>query len=229
MTLFFLLAACRSYPAFDDALLALESDDEVVVVDDGDVVFTPRAAARSTGVVFYPGGLVEPEAYAAVLHTLAATGTTVVLVRMPSNLAVLAPGAALRVVEEVSGPEAWVVAGHSLGGAMAAQVVSDNPTSFAGVGLWAAYAPDGKDLRGHGLAVTSITATEDEVLAPEAYEAGRALLPTDTVFVSISGGNHAGFGSYGPQDGDGTATLPVEAQHQQTVDAMTALLDRIEG
>ncbi len=224
-----LLAACRSYPAFDEALAALESDDEVQVVDEANVVFRPRSASRPTGVVFYPGALVQPEAYAAVLHTLAATGTTVVLVRMPNNLAVFDADAALRVADEVDGPARWVVAGHSLGGAMAAQVVSQNPDRFAGVGLWAAYAPDGEDLRGQGLVVTSITATEDEVLDPEAYEAGIALLPSDTEFVSILGGNHAGFGSYGPQDGDGSATIPVEEQHRQTVEAMSGLLDRIEG
>jgi hypothetical protein len=42
--------------------------------------------------------------------------------------------------------------------------------------------------------------------------------------VPIEGGNHAQFGWYGTQAGDGQATISREAQQAQIVDATTALL-----
>ena len=52
----------------------------------------------------------------------------------------------------------------------------------------------------------------------------RALLPADTTYVAIEGGNHAGFGRYGPQAGDNEATITPEAQQAQVVVATTGLL-----
>lgn len=39
----------------------------------------------------------------------------------------------------------------------------------------------------------------------------------------IEGGNHAGFGSYGAQSGDGTASISAEEQWEQTVSYILAL------
>lgn len=47
--------------------------------------------------------------------------------------------------------------------------------------------------------VLSITATKDKVLNQEAYQEAKQYLPERTEYVSINGGNHGGFGSYGEQ------------------------------
>jgi hypothetical protein len=50
-------------------------------------------------------------------------------------------------------------------------------------------------------------------------------LPDTTSFLKQStGGNHAGFGSYGEQRGDGTATISNEEQQQQIADKLTSWL-----
>ena len=41
----------------------------------------------------------------------------------------------------------------------------------------------------------------------------------------IEGGCHAGFGSYGPQDGDGVPTITGEVQIAETVRLLAAFLD----
>jgi hypothetical protein len=53
------------------------------------------------------------------------------------------------------------------------------------------------------------------------------LLPPTTTYVAIEGGNHAGFGWYGPQAGDNPATISVAVQSRQIQLATIALLDQV--
>jgi hypothetical protein len=55
-----------------------------------------------------------------------------------------------------------------------------------------------------------------------------ALLPPDAQYTPLEGGNHAQFGWYGPQPGDGKATLSHEEQETRIVAATVALLERME-
>ena len=48
------------------------------------------------------------------------------------------------------------------------------------------------------------------------------MLPEDTVEIVIPGGNHAGFGSYGAQEGDGAAAISQREQVRQTAAAIAA-------
>ena len=61
----------------------------------------------------------------------------------------------------------------------------------------------------------------------EKIDASRPLLPADTRWDEIDGGNHAQFGWYGPQDGDGVATISREAQQAQTIAATLELIDEV--
>lgn len=74
--------------------------------------------------------------------------------------------------------------------------------------------------------VTSVYASEDGLATVEEIEASATQLPPDTTFVEIEGGNHAGFGWYGEQDGDGEASSTREARQEQVV---AATLDLIEA
>jgi hypothetical protein len=60
-------------------------------------------------------------------------------------------------------------------------------------------------------------------------EEARGRLPAGSRFVEISGGNHAQFGEYGPQPGDGLAEIPGPTQRRAVIDEALALLDRIEA
>ena len=89
------------------------------------------------------------------------------------------------------------------------------------------FYPGGKvestaNLTGSRLRVYSTYGSEDGVLNREKYETDRSNLPANTTEVVIDSGCHAGFGSYGPQAGDGTPTISGEDQQQQTADALAA-------
>ena len=180
-------------------------------------------ADPTAGLIFYPGGKVENTAYAPLLHDLAEDGILCVLVKMPCNLAVLDMNAADSIPERFSEVTDWYIGGHSLGGAMAASYSAKHTDELDGLVLLAAYST--ADLTDSGLRVYSTYGSEDGVLNREKYEADRINLPQDTTETIIDGGCHAGFGSYGAQNGDGTPTISAEEQQQQTADALAAWMN----
>ncbi len=127
---------------------------------------------------------------------------------MPLALAVLAPNEALEVMAAYPSVESWAVGGHSLGGAMAARLTYTHPEAVDGLVLWAAYPASTDDLSSSDVIVTSIYGTLDGLSTGDKIDASRPLLPGDTQWVPIEGGNHAQFGDYGVQSGDGSATIP---------------------
>ena len=219
------------------ALAALASDDAVTVVEvPSGLCFLPSGPSEPTGVLIYPGGKVDEKAYAPVAHDLAAAGYPVAIVRMPFHLAVFGIGrgsAAIRDMEDAfraadrTGPTRYVVAGHSLGGVMGARFALTRTDVVAGVVFWASYAD--QDLKDSGLAALSVFGSEDGVLDGAAAERAASNLPAGSGSVVVAGGNHAGFGDYGAQSGDGTATVTVAEQRRQVVEAMIPFLASLAG
>jgi hypothetical protein len=214
-------------PAMSEALQALQSDAQVQVTDAIWLTFTPNGQQPDTGLIFYPGGRVDYRAYAPAAHQLAAQGYLVVIVRMPLNLAVLDAGAAAEVIAAYPEIQHWAVGGHSLGGAMAATFASRMPEAVQGLVLWAAYPSSADDLSSSGLNVASIYATLDGLATGEQIEASRALLPADTAWTVIEGGNHAQFGWYGEQSGDNQAAISRSAQQTRIIQATAELLNSL--
>lgn len=122
-----------------------------------------------------------------------------------------------------------LIGGHSLGGAMAARFALQHPDEVEGLALWAAYPASSDDLSGKNLAVVSISGTRDGLATPDKIAASRPLLPADTRWVPIEGGNHARFGWSGDQAGDNEATISRENQQQQIIAATADLLGSLEG
>lgn len=164
----------------------------------------------------------EYTAYAPLMAALAQRGILCVLLHMPLNLAVLSGNAASGVAESYPDIDYWILAGHSLGGVMAASYAAGHLQEADALVLLGAYST--ADLSRSGLDVLSLYGSEDQVLQPDKYEASRKNLPTNTREIVISGGCHAYFGSYGPQKGDGTPTISPEQQITVTADAIRQIL-----
>ena len=172
----------------------------------------------AAGIIFYPGGKVQFEAYAPLMGEMSQEGLFCVLVHMPGNLAVLNKDAAAKVITAYPEIDHWYIGGHSLGGVMAASYAAEHPEDFEGVFFLGAYTTE--DLSGTELKGLSVTATEDRILNMEKYEENRHNLPADTTEETIAGGNHSQFGSYGLQKGDGTAAIPEEEQERIVAEAV---------
>jgi pimeloyl-ACP methyl ester carboxylesterase len=229
----FVLWASAAAAPMPEALAALRSDAQVTAETDPWLVFQPRDREPATGLVLYPGARVDPRAYAPAAKAIAEEGYLVAIAPMPLNLAFFAPGRAAEVMTAFPGIEHWAVGGHSLGGAMAANFAHGNSAAgnagaVQGLVLWAAYPAGGDDLSDAQLAVASIYGTQDGLATAEEIEASRALLPPDTQWTAIEGGNHAQFGWYGPQSGDNEATIGRDEQQARVVTATVQLLRTLE-
>jgi Alpha/beta hydrolase family len=213
--------------AMPPAEAALQSDSSVKVGTNGWMAFYPTGEKPKTGLILYPGGRVDPIAYASLAKEIASKGYLVVIQPAPLNLAVLSPGMADEIIQAYPEIEQWAIGGHSLGGAMAATYAKNHPADIKGLLLMAAYPSAQIDLSTSGLAVSSLYGTRDGVATRDKIDNSRQRLPPETKWVAIEGGNLAQFGWYGEQPGDNTATISREAQQAITVQAALELLKNI--
>lgn len=206
----FLIYVSIYYHADQEAIAAYSADISVEeqVLPDGSLRF--GTGREEYGLIFYPGGKVEHEAYKPLMRTLAEKGVFCVVCKMPFRLAVLDRDAADGIRDAYPEIRHWYLGGHSLGGAMAASYLSEHSGDYDGLILLAAYST--ADLTGSGCRVLSLYGSEDGVLNRKDYTKNRSNLPADTRETVIPGGCHAFFGMYGPQSGDGTPAITAAEQ-----------------
>ncbi|GAA3625623.1 hypothetical protein GCM10022297_00280 [Lactobacillus hamsteri] len=96
-----------------------------------------------------------------------------------------------------------------------------------GIFFLGAYADEKGNLSNKNISALSIVASRDGVLNWDKYKANKKYLPADTKFEIIKGGNHGGFGSYGPQKGDRTATISNRMQQNMIAKRLIAWLNSI--
>ena len=222
----------RFSPAAPAALAALEPGAGLRIERDRWIVLRPDGTELATALIFYPGGQVAPEGYAEPLREIAAAGFLVVIVPMPLDLAVFAPGRAEDVLEEFPAIRHWVIAGHSLGGAMAGRFVDRHPDAVDGLLLWDAYPAD--DLSGQTLPVRQLHRLDADGQAPASYRETDHLLPAQTERIALPGASHLNYGRFIAAERframPGSmveATMPIEEQHAQIVAATVEFLERV--
>jgi hypothetical protein len=211
-----------------EAQTSLQSDMLVNVTFGQWLTFSPVGSQPTTGFIIYPGGRVDYRSYAPAAHKIAAQGYLVIIMRMPLNLAVFSPGAATEVIAFHPEIDQWAIGGHSLGGAMAANFAKKNPGLIQGLVLWAAYPASSDNLSDSGLHVISIYGSMDGLASIAKIDFSRSLLPADTTWLSIEGGNHAQFGWYGNQSGDNPAKISRTTQQDQIISGTISLLGSLK-
>jgi pimeloyl-ACP methyl ester carboxylesterase len=206
-----------------EALARVDADPAVAVErTDTAIVLTPTDDAGTdldgVGLVFVPGAKVDAASYEATLAPLVEEGASVVITRPILNLAFFDLRSLESFTAQADGVDEWLVGGHSLGGVKACQWGED--PEVAGLVLFGSYCAN--DLSASGLPVLSVSGSEDGLSTPEKVAAASDQLPADARFVEIDGSNHADFGWYGPQPGDGTATISHEEADAQIAEALLA-------
>lgn len=222
----FLLWSSSTNQIMERAEEQLLSDPQVQINLNSWLVFSPRNKRPKTGLIFYPGGRVNPKAYSPLANQLARYGYQVVIVTMPLNLAIFGRNQATKVMEKYSEIPQWFIGGHSLGGAMAADYVHDHPDKLSGLILLASYPAENNDLSSLQIKVLSVSGTKDGLVTPEKIKSFQSHLPDDTEWLVISGANHAQFGWYGEQSGDQKAEISRQKQHELTVTAIKEFMQK---
>lgn len=218
---FLIWAGSGRMDADQAAVAALEADPAVDLIhEDGAWVMTPAEGADGTGLVFLAGAKVDAIAYAPTFRELAAAGTTIVIPDLPLRLAILETRGMEHFTSYAPEVETWAVGGHSLGGVRACQEVSGDPD--VALILLASYCA--ADLSDSGAEALSISGANDGLSTPAKVDAASQLLPATAEMVVIDGANHASFGWYGAQPGDGEAAVSREDVAREVSARSRALL-----
>ncbi len=199
------------YKADEEALEILELRDDIVF--DKYVTYIPSSEESNIGFIFYPGAKVEEEAYLPLLNMISNEGINVFLIEMPFKLAVFGSNRANYVIENYNHIDSWYIGGHSMGGAFASSFASKNQDKIDGLVLLGAY------LYGNYPVEHSITINgSNDLIVSE--------LKYDTNVFIIEGGNHANFGNYGIQKGDGQASIDKNLQQEQSTNKISAFVKK---
>jgi dienelactone hydrolase len=213
------------------ALAASASDGDVRVEDGTFLMFRPAKVAERMGVVFYPGAYTDVRGYAQTLRPLAAAGYRVVAVKMPFELAILAPGRAAEVLAANPDVTRWAIMGHSVGGTSAAIFAAENPDAVDGVVIWDSFPPSFASLAAFPKPVWHIHRATPDGAPPESFAVQRPLFPPSSRWVPIPGGIHMYFGSFsgGGYQEDWAPSISQQQQHETVIAATLEALAAIEG
>jgi dienelactone hydrolase len=196
-----------------------------VQLENGQLIFRP-SSPTNRGLIYYPGGLVDPEAYAVTAQGIADAGYLVVIPKMPLNLAFMGINRADGIRADYLDIESWVIGGHSLGGAMAAGYAKNNEDNLDGLIMFASYPANYQAFVDFPIPILTIIGSRDPgaLRQEEFYE---AIADSATLYV-IEGGNHRQYADYSFQRGDGIATISVAEQQDQIIAATVQFLDKMD-
>ena len=207
------------YHADDTSLSYINGSENVSVSKISNGLFID-GPGNDTALIFYPGAKIEYTSYLPLMNNLANKGVDAYLVEMPLNLAFLGSDSADEIIKN-SNYSHYILAGHSLGGSMAAKYSSSH--NVDGLVLLAAYPADEVKIP-----VLSIYGSNDKILNLKSYNDSKSLIKDNFTENIINGGNHGQFGNCGFQKGDGNATVNSTVQQKETVDYIIDFINHVK-
>lgn len=215
----FVLAGCASYKADDYSIetLNLVSENGVNVEKHHRYIYFDSGKS-DTLLIFYPGGAVDYLSYVPLMEKFSEAGIDCALLRVPFNFAILLGTKTARYPDRALSKKYKNIylGGHSLGGVGAAYYAKRHMKKIQGLLFLASYPT--KEFNNPDFKCIFVNGSNDQVLNREKWAEHSAPGKCQTFYKEIEGGNHAGFGNYGAQAGDGIATISPEEQQKQAVE-----------
>lgn len=208
-----------------DEYKQMYSDLSFTMIDGNTMKIVPKEAENKskTGIIFYPGAMVDAQAYIPLMAELSEEGYVCYIEKMPLYMAILSKNQAAETMQTEENMEHWYIAGHSMGGMVAMNYAKDYSDQLDGLIVFGAKTY--VDLSDKEITMISIRGDRDTVMGDD-YEKYRKNNPKDVTEYVIEGGNHAQFGDYGSQTGDSPANITADAQREQAVTAVNAWLQK---
>lgn len=207
-----------------EAVTALESDSVITVTREPWLTFLPNDIAPTTGFIFYPGGRISYLGYSDLMRSISESGYLVVVPKMSLNIALTAPNVADEIIAAHPEITDWVIGGHSVGGTFAVQYIFNHPENIDGVAIWSSYPADSNDISSFDIPVVLMYGSREVKVTDESVGARKHLLPVDTSYIVIEGGDHHQFGTYALTTEEDLATISRTTQHEQILTTMLELL-----
>ncbi len=214
----------HSYQSHGVNKLLLQNDNSVSIDITNDFyLFTPAQEGENI-LIFYPGAMVEPKAYAPLCKKIAANNIRVYLIKMPWGLASKGYNKPkeLNLLNDTT--KTYILSGHSQGAKMCAQFAYENPGLVDQLILIGTSHPRDISLADATISILKIYGSKDGIADEKSILANKSKLPVTTKFARIDGANHSQFGYYGFQLGDNRANISRE---QQQAEALQHILDFI--
>ena len=116
---FYMLLPHTPIVLHQDAVVQDSDQPRIELKQDAGQYIDIQPADAKTLLIFYPGGLVRPQAYEWLGVALAPLGIRTIIPVFTADLAVTAPNRAAKLLEMTGSYDRVIIGGHSLGGAMA--------------------------------------------------------------------------------------------------------------
>ncbi len=222
----FMIWQWRSYQAKGLPNDVFESSESIQVTENANTIsFISLADTLEREVIFFQGGLVDPNAYAPLCRSIAEAGFSCHIVKMNWRMPIWGYERINDLFDLETGM--YVLAGHSQGAKMAAQFVHENPDLLKGLILMGTSHPRDFDMSQQSIPTLKLYAEHDGLASvPEVME-NQHLLPQEASLVLIEGGNHSQFGYMGHLLMDSRTDISVQAQHDQMMTHIIPFLKRL--
>ena len=115
--------------------------------------------------------------------------------------------------------------GPSLGGVFASEYAVNHQDKIKGVIYLAAY--PSTNASNATFKALSIRGSLDNLTTAQDISNNKNKFPANTIFITISGGNHYNNGNYGPQAGDNNSTITRDKQQNETVSYILEFLKNL--
>lgn len=202
------------------------NNDIVAVVENNDrITFKPKKSEQTVELIFFPGGLADPEAYAPLCRELAENGYACHIIKMSFRLPQRDYQKILQMFDLKSGH--YVIGGHSQGGKMAAQFVYENPGLMKGLFLLGTSHPRDISLSNQSIPAIKFYAKNDGLASVEEVLENKDKLPSNAKLILVQGGNHSQFGYLGTLFMDDKADITLEEQQAIVLENLVNFLNEI--
>lgn len=194
-----------------------------IVENSKHIIISPISWQVSYTLIFYPWAKVESQAYMYKLWSIALAHNITIIIDKP-----LAHLQIFRINNADSFMwDRFIIAGHSLWGAMACEYVRNHPDRISGMILmWAYCDSDISDLT--WLQTLSFAAANDGLISPNEMKTYDHNLPPDHTMYILTWAVHAQYGNYGAQDGDGVSSISDDEVLQQLSDEIGRYISSLD-